>query len=223
VARRDQYAKVLMQSGIGDASELHRFGIPVVQDLPGVGANFQEHPAVNCVWEYQEALAPHNNMGESTLFWASEVGLDTPDLHLMQVEAPASSPENAVRFGLPDSGWSFYGALVRPKNRGCLRLAGPNPQDPMLIQTNFLSDPYDLKALIRGVELSREIGNSAALRPFTKREVMPGNLKGAALEEFIREGLVTVWHETCTAKMGRDSMSWVVPLEDTVNSRKCCV
>ncbi|HEX9413426.1 MAG TPA: GMC oxidoreductase, partial [Ktedonobacterales bacterium] len=54
-----------------------------------------------------------------------------------------------------------------------------------------------------------EIGNSAALRPFTRREVMPGNLKGAALEEYIREGLVTVWHETCTAKMGRDSMSVV--------------
>ncbi len=201
--------KVLMQSGIGDASELQRFGIPVVQDLPGVGANFQDHPAVNCVWEYQEALPPHNNMGESTLFWASEAGLDTPDLHLMQIEAPASSPENAVRFGIPDSGWGFYGALVRPKSRGCLRLAGPNPQDPILIQTNFLSDPDDLKALISGVELCREIGNSAALRPFTRREVMPGNLKGAALEEYIREGLVTVWHETCTAKMGRDSMSVV--------------
>jgi choline dehydrogenase len=50
--------KVLMQSGIGDASELQRFGIPVVEHLPGVGENFQDHAAVDCVWEYQEAL-PH--------------------------------------------------------------------------------------------------------------------------------------------------------------------
>lgn len=51
------------------------------------------------------------------------------------------------------------------------------------------------------MELCREVGNSAPLRPFVKREVMPGNLKGAELEGFIR---------TCTAKMGRDAMSVVV-------------
>jgi choline dehydrogenase-like flavoprotein len=47
------------------------------------------------------------------------------------------------------------------------------------------------------------------VRPFTKREVMPGNLKGAELENFIRDAAVTYWHQTCTAKMGRDSMSVV--------------
>jgi choline dehydrogenase-like flavoprotein len=56
---------------------------------------------------------------------------------------------------------------------------------------------------------SREIGNSDAFRPFVKREVMPGNLKGAELENFIRDSVVTYWHETCTAKMGRDAMSVV--------------
>lgn len=59
------------------------------------------------------------------------------------------------------------------------------------------------------MELCREIGNSAALRPFAKREVMPGNLRGAKLENFIRDAAVTFWHETCTAKMGRDPMSVV--------------
>jgi choline dehydrogenase len=54
-----------------------------------------------------------------------------------------------------------------------------------------------------------EIGNSPALHPFTKREVMPGNLKGAELENFVRDSVVTYWHQTCTAKMGRDSMSVV--------------
>ena len=52
-------------------------------------------------------------------------------------------------------------------------------------------------------------GNAAALRSFVKREVMPGNLTGPALENFIRDGCVTYWHQTCTAKMGRDEMSVV--------------
>ena len=67
----------------------------------------------------------------------------------------------------------------------------------------------DLKAAVACVELCREIGNSAALRPFTKREVMPGNLRGTALEDFIRDAASTYHHQTCTAKMGRDSMSVV--------------
>jgi len=65
------------------------------------------------------------------------------------------------------------------------------------------------KAAIACVELCREIGNSAPLRPYTKREVMPGNLKGAALEHFIRDAANTYHHQTCTAKMGRDSLSVV--------------
>jgi choline dehydrogenase len=59
------------------------------------------------------------------------------------------------------------------------------------------------------VQLCREIGNSAALRPFAKREVVPGNLKRTELENFIRDSVATYWHQTCTARMGRDSMSVV--------------
>jgi choline dehydrogenase len=73
----------------------------------------------------------------------------------------------------------------------------------------MMSHPDDVKAAIGGVQLCREIGNSAVFRPFVKREVMPGNLKGAELENFIRDSVVTYWHQTCTAKMGRDSMSVV--------------
>jgi choline dehydrogenase len=59
------------------------------------------------------------------------------------------------------------------------------------------------------VELCREVGNSAALRPFAKREVMPGSLTRAELEHFIRDAALTYSHETCSAKMGRDEMSVV--------------
>jgi choline dehydrogenase len=98
---------------------------------------------------------------------------------------------------------------VRPKSRGRIRLTGPNPLDPIEIQDNILSHPDDMKGAIACVELCREIGNSAALRPYTKREVMPGNLKRSDLENFIRDAATTYSHETCTAKMGRDSMSVV--------------
>jgi choline dehydrogenase len=201
--------KVLMQSGIGDEAELQRFGIPVVQHLPGVGQNFQDHPGHGCVWECREPLLPRNSGAEATFFWKSDPGVDTPDLQTCQVEFPLSSAENAAKFGLPQSGWSLFAGVVRPKSRGHIRLTGPNPCNPVQIEANFLSHRDDLKAAIAGVELCREIGNSAALRPFAKREVMPGNLKGAALENFIRDAAVTYWHQTCTAKMGRDATSVV--------------
>ena len=201
--------KVLMLSGIGDQVELQRLGIPVVQHLPGVGQNFQDHFGIGCVWEYQQPLAPRNNCGEATFFWRSNSRLDTPDLQTCQAEVPLCSAETAARFNAPSASWTLLGGVVGPKSRGQIRLTGTNPHDPVEIEANTLSHPDDLKAAIACVELCREVGNSAPLRPYTKREVMPDSLKGAALEDFIRDAAITYHHQTCTAKMGRDSMSVV--------------
>jgi len=201
--------KVLMQSGIGDESDLRRLGIPTVQHLPGVGQNFQDHFGIGCLWEYQQPLAPRNNGGEATFFWKSNPAFDTPDLQTCQIEVPFCSAETAARFNPPAASWTMYGSVVRPKSRGRIRLTGPNPHDPVQIEANMLSHPDDMKAAIACVELCREIGNSAPLRPYTKREVVPGNLKGAALEQFIRDEANTYHHQTCTAKMGRDSLAVV--------------
>ena len=201
--------KVLMLSGIGDQAELRRLGIPVVQHLPGVGQNFQDHFAVGSVWEYQKPLAPRNSAGEATFFWKSDSGLDTPDLQTCQAEVALCSAETAAQFNPPHDSWTLFGGVVRTKSRGSIHLTGPNPQDPIQIKANTLSHPDDMKAAIACVELCREVGNSTPLRPYTKREVMPGALKGAALENFIRDGAETFHHQTCTAKMGRDAMSVV--------------
>jgi choline dehydrogenase-like flavoprotein len=201
--------KVLMQSGIGPQAELQRHGIPVVQHLPGVGQNLQDHPGFACVWEYQRPLASRNNGCEATYFWKSDPSLDTPDLQTAQGESPWSTAETAARFDVPEFGWTLLGGVVRPKSRGHIALTGPNPTHPVHIQANMLSHPDDLKAAIACVQLCREIGNSAALRPFTKREAMPGHLTGADLEHFIRDAASTYWHQSGTAKMGQDAMSVV--------------
>ncbi len=201
--------KVLMQSGVGDESDLRKLGIEVVQHLPGVGRHFQDHVAFDCVWEYQTPLAPRNNMSEAILFGTSKAGLEAPDLFMCQAEVPKSTAENAARFGLPESGWTLFGAVAKPESRGHLRLAGPRPSDPILIEANTLEESADLKTAMACIDLCREIGNSAPLRAFVKREVMPGNLKGPGLERFVRDAATSFWHEVGTARMGRDPLSVV--------------
>jgi choline dehydrogenase len=201
--------KVLMQSGIGDQIELARHGIPLIQHLPGVGQNFQDHPAIWCVWEFPAPLTLPNRKSESVLCWSSGKGSQGPDFFACSIGVPIGSPETIAKFGLPESGWSFAAGLSHPKSRGRVSLTGPNPLDPVRIEANILSDPADLKAAIECVERVREVANSVALRPFVKRGVMPGNLKGRELESFVRDAATTYWHETCTATMGRDEMSVV--------------
>ena len=155
--------KVLMQSGIGDETELTRHGIHVAQHLPGVGRNLQDHPGFDCVWEYEESLPPRNNGGEATFFWTSDSSLDAPDVQTCQIEVPRITAENAARFNLPSAGWTLLPGVVRPKSRGHIRLTGPNPTDAVEIHANMLSHPDDLAAAISAVELSRE---SATHRSF---------------------------------------------------------
>jgi choline dehydrogenase len=201
--------KVLMQSGLGDAKELKRVGIVVRQHLPGVGRNYQDHIGFDCVWEFNDP-APPDFMSGATVYYRSTPELDMPDLFACQMAAPRSTPENAGRFAVPDAGcWILFGALAHPLSRGQLRLTGADPGDAIEIDPRVLTHPDDLRAAIACVETMREIGNSAPLRPFVKREVMPGNLRGAELETYIRNAATTYWHMCGTAKMGRDAMSVV--------------
>ncbi|MBV8651715.1 MAG: GMC family oxidoreductase N-terminal domain-containing protein, partial [Alphaproteobacteria bacterium] len=201
--------KMLMQSGIGDQAELERFGIPLIQHLPGVGQNFQDHLAFGCVWEYETPLPIRNSGSEATFFWKSDARLDGPDLQACQGEFPLCSAETTAKFNPPPGSWTLFGGVVQPKSRGQIRLTGSRPTDPLRIEANFLSHPDDMKAALACVEICREIGNSAALRPFAKREVMPGRLKGAELENFVRDAAMSYFHQTGTAKMGLDPLAVV--------------
>jgi choline dehydrogenase len=195
--------KVLMHSGIGDEEQLQRAGIPVRQHLPGVGRNLQDHLALYCVWETRVPLTPHNNMAESTVYWTT-TDADTPDVFICQAEVPLGTDETVARFGLPESGWTMAAGVTRPKSRGHVGLTGPNPDDPIHVDANTFDNPDDVKTAIAAVQLCREIANSPALGPFVSREVMPGNLKGCDLEEFVRDAATSYWHPCGTARMGRD-------------------
>jgi len=200
--------KLLMQSGIGDEAELKRVGIPVLEALPGVGRNLHDHVAFGCVWENSGKPSSQLSRSQTSCFWRTRDVLEAPNFYVYSHGGPDFSPENAARFKPPAACWSLS-AGMRPGSRGTVHLTGSDPADPVSIDANYLSDTQDLKDLIAGLSLAREIGNSSALRPFTGREVAPGALSVAELEQFFRDGLGTHWHQSCTAKMGRDAMSVV--------------
>jgi len=198
---------VLMHSGIGDQAELKRFSIPVVQHLPGVGQNLQDHVSFGCIWEYAEPVA-HNGGSEATLYWKSRPELESPDLLFCQLGFPVPSPETAAR-GTPEHGWTMFAGLAQPASRGQVRLQDADPLAPLAIDANMLSHQDDVKAAIACVELCRELGNAPAFRPLVRGEAMPGDLGGPALEQFVRDAAVTYWHQSGTARMGRDAMAVV--------------
>jgi len=197
--------KVLMQSGIGDETELRRSGIPVVQHLPGVGTGFQDHPVIACVWECSEPL-PRDVAPDAVVFFKSDSGVASPDFQILQAVFDA---QDAAKLGAPASGWTLFGNVVQPKSRGQIRLTGPDPDDPIQIEANLLTDRDDRKGLLESAKLCRAIGNLDLLRPFLKQEILPGKLKRTTLEEYIRDAAMSFWHQTSTARMGRDAMSVV--------------
>jgi len=200
--------KLLMQSGIGDEAELKKAGIPVLQALPGVGRNPHDHVAFGCTWENTDKAPPSVPRSQTACFWKTDAVLDAPNFYAYSHGGPDVTPENAVRFNPPAASWSLAVGM-RPKSRGSIHLTGADPTDPVRVDANYLGDPQDLRDLIAGVGMAREIGNSAPLRPFAGREITPGSLNVAELERFLRDGLGTFWHQCGTAKMGRDPMSVV--------------
>jgi choline dehydrogenase-like flavoprotein len=200
--------KTLMLSGVGDQDMLRRLGIPAVQHLPGVGRNLHDHLALSCMWELPAGQADVQP-GNAVTFWPSADGLDEPDLFACHGAFVLASPENLWRFDVPDTAWTMVGALTQPKSRGRVDLTSSDPDRPVRVVENGMSHPDDVRLAVKCVEGLRELGNSAPLRPFFKREVMPGNLKGEDLVTYLRDAALSYWHPVGTAKMGRDPLAVV--------------
>ena len=200
--------KLLMQSGIGPEDELRRHGIAVRQHLPGVGANHQDHVSFAVIFEYERPQPVGYGGSEATLYWRSDSRLRLPDMFHCQVEFPVPSAENAT-LGVPAHGWTMFAGLAHPQSRGRITLSGPDLDDAPVIEPNTLSHPADLRGALDNIRFVQELGAQASFKGLVKGERLPGKMDAKSLENYARNAAVTYWHQSCTAKMGRDAMSVV--------------
>ncbi|WFU12893.1 GMC family oxidoreductase N-terminal domain-containing protein (plasmid) [Rhizobium sp. CB3090] len=203
--------RILMCSGIGDPSKLNPHGILVRHALPGVGENFQDHPILAGInWEYKEGSAtpPRNNLAEAMFAYKTDPSLDQPDILPWLFEVPYASEVNSQIYPLPAAGWGIHPGLMHAKSRGRIHLSSNDPRDRLRIESNFLEDPEDIQTFVRAFDICRQVANAPAMDDFRGREITP-NLKGDELVNFIRNGVITYRHQTCTCKMGTDEMSVV--------------
>lgn len=200
--------KVLMQSGVGPEEELGRHGIKVIQHLPGVGANHQDHVSFAVIFEYESPQPVGYGGSEATLYWSSQSALRLPDMFHCQVEFPVPSAENAT-LGVPAHGWTMFAGLAHPQSRGQITLSGAKVTDAPIIQANTLSHPADLRGALENIRFVQELGAQASFKGLVKGERLPGKMDRISLENYARNAAVTYWHQSCTAKMGRDPMSVV--------------
>src|SRR5262249_30744374 len=155
--------RLLMLSGIGDAIQLRRHGIPLVSNLLGVGANLQDHCfMVGFVGETKAPMAEGSRAG-SHLFFRSIPDAGRPDMHAVLATSAVGTAE--VR---PNEGFSIRLGLMRPQSRGRIRITSAEPKAPLLIEPNYLSAKPDLAALCAAVEHSRAIGLAAGLSEWRK-------------------------------------------------------
>ena len=199
--------KLLMLSGIGDEAQLRQHGIKTLVNAKEVGRNFQDHILHGgCIWEPKEHIPHRNSAANAAGFLKSQSSLVSPDVNLVQIELPYASEVVGKEYAPPPTSWALCAGLVAPKSRGEIRLRSGNPTDRPLVDARFMSHPDDVKALAFGIEVCREIGNSPAMKDFVKREVAPGKtLTGKAMEDFVRNGATTYFHQAGSCRMGKDA------------------
>ena len=203
--------KLLMLSGIGPEAQLKQHGIKTLVNATEVGENFQDHLLHGgCIWEPNQHIPHRNSAANASGFVKSEASLATPDVNLVQIELPYGSDVVTKQYAPPPTSWALCAGLVAPKSRGAVRLRSSNPTDRPIVDARFLSHADDVKAIAYGIEMAREIGNSAPMRDFVKREVAPGKkLAGAEMEAFVRDGATTYFHQAGTCRMGKDAKAVV--------------
>lgn len=221
--------QVLLLSGIGSAEHLREVGVPVRNDLPGVGENLQDHPALATLWEVSD---------ERTLYGAERPRYLAEWL-LRRTGPLSSSVAEVVAFvrtrpGLPAADIEFHmGAayfedhgrekfdghaivigpvLVSPESRGWVRLRSADPLAKPRILTNSLAVRGDVDSLVAGMELAREITAQSPLAEVVVRELKPGPgvTDRDALEADLRRRLFLLYHPSGTCRMSDDAEAAVV-------------
>ncbi|HRO13517.1 MAG TPA: GMC family oxidoreductase N-terminal domain-containing protein [Paracoccus sp. (in: a-proteobacteria)] len=224
---------LLMLSGIGPADHLRELGIPVRHDLPGVGANLQDHldhalgfrslrrdvMGMNPRALLRLALAGRNwrrdrrgiwstPYAEGGAFLTSHAGARRPDLQFHLVIGIVD--QHMRRLHLAD-GWSAHVCLLRPESRGSVRLGSADPRRPPLIDMGFLSDPRDAAAMVRAVRMLEDILAQPPLGPWRGRRLWPHDGSDAGILADIRARADTIYHPVGTCRMGRDDLAVTDP------------
>jgi choline dehydrogenase len=208
--------RLLMLSGIGDAKTLRGFGIHVVEDLPGVGENLQDHVLVSGVVFNYKGKMPDRPVGsnavEAEAYLSSGLS-DNTDISLVLHQLPVVTPEVASRFGTPPPDtFTIAPALVQPTSKGAVRLASNNFQDAAMIDGNYLGTDRDFEAVVRAIEIARELGSQHAFDNLRESELIPGpTATGEEIRELARLASASFGHGVGTCKMGVDKLAVVDP------------
>jgi choline dehydrogenase-like flavoprotein len=215
-----QSPQLLLLSGIGSADEVRSIGLEARHNLPGVGRNLQDHPFVTLIWEISDQNTLHRADRPKPL--AEWVLRRTGPLTSSVAEVVAfvrtrpGLPAADVQFHMGAAYYEDHGAetydghcaviapvLVSPQARGQVWLRSADPTAKPRIVTNSLSAPDDLRSLVDGMELAREIASQGPMREIIVSEIKPGSDQRdrTDLESDLRRRLMLIYHPVGTCRM----------------------
>lgn len=225
---------LLQLSGIGPGETLRAAGIDVEHDLPGVGQNLQDHLEfyfqyrctqpitlngkiglfnkflIGARWHLFKSGLGATNHFESCGFIRSQPGIKAPDIQYHFLPAAMRYDGRAAFDG---HGFQLHVGHNKPRSRGRVAVRNSDPADKPSILFNYLQDPKDVVGFRRSVRLSREIIAQSAMDPFRGAEIQPGNEieTDNEIDAWIRQGVESAYHPSCSCKMGTDDMAVVDP------------
>uniref|UniRef100_A0A5F4WF23 Choline dehydrogenase n=1 Tax=Callithrix jacchus TaxID=9483 RepID=A0A5F4WF23_CALJA len=187
--------QLLMLSGVGNADDLKKLGIPVVCHLPGVGQNLQDHLEI---YIQQACTHPITLHSAQKPLRKARIGLEW--LWKFTAEAHSAGKPGFVAV-------TVHVGTMRGTSVGWLKLRSANPQDHPVIQPNYLSTETDVEDFRLCVKLTREIFAQEALAPFRGKELQPGShvQSDKEIDAFVRAKADSAYHPSCTCKMGQPS------------------
>jgi choline dehydrogenase len=183
---------ILMRSGIGPADHLGELGINVRVDLPGVGANLADHPAVELDSGWRGDATDGPALHTIATFRSSSVPSEGPQDLMFWI----TGPEGA------EPGFWFDPILLKPRSRGSVRLRSADPADPPRIRLPGLSDPHDIERLAEAYRLGLELAGRPEIRreATEARPTEPSTPEG--LRRLIVENAYSIPHVVGTCAMG---------------------
>jgi choline dehydrogenase len=223
--------QLLQLSGIGPGALSQEFAIPMVRDMPGVGADLQDHfyvrlafrctrpitlndvannPVKKLIAGLQYVLFHQGPLTSNGIcaggFAKSDPRLERPDIQLnFSVWSFAERSHRGVQ-PHPFPGFTISAVHLRPDARGSVMLKSPDPLAAPAIRFNFLRTQYDLQALTAGMRLARKITTQPVFAPYVAEELLPGREveSDADFEASIRKNGVSNLHPVGTCRMGAD-------------------